>query len=321
MSFENVDPLADIARLAQSMPGPDAAAIARVEPMLIGLGPFGAALGTIAGWQGRGPRAQRLLLAAYAAPHGIARHAGDKRIAASLNAEVAAVAAGETALDRICREVGIGLKLFELALDQATPDVAEADAFAPAGLAATVAFGMEPLAERPDVIAVTSLGDGAPIAAAAVLAGLTGAPAGDWLPPQSRSRHVVDAVERAARRGAEARADPLELLRRIGARDSAAMLGAILAARHQRAVVMLDGMAALAAAAILDAVAPGAARHCLLAERPRASCARALAEALKVPALTDLGVDGQPGIAGALALGLLRNAVAAVPTERPALNA
>ena len=53
-------------------------------------------------------------------------------------------------------------------------------------------------------------------------------------------------------------ADPLEVLRRLGGREIAAMAGAILAARVERMPVLLDGFVVCAAAAILHALDPRA---------------------------------------------------------------
>ena len=57
--------------------------------------------------------------------------------------------------------------------------------------------------------------------------------------------------------------DPLEVLRRLGGREIAAIAGAILAARLQRIPVILDGYVTTAAAAILHACDPDAIDHCL----------------------------------------------------------
>uniref|UniRef100_UPI0019534CEB nicotinate-nucleotide--dimethylbenzimidazole phosphoribosyltransferase n=1 Tax=Proteus mirabilis TaxID=584 RepID=UPI0019534CEB len=62
-------------------------------------------------------------------------------------------------------------------------------------------------------------------------------------------------------------ADPLEVLRRVGGRDIAALVGAILAARLQRIPVLLDGYVVTAAAAILHALQPSSLDHCMAAHR------------------------------------------------------
>ena len=60
--------------------------------------------------------------------------------------------------------------------------------------------------------------------------------------------------------------DPLEVLRRLGGREIAAMVGAILAARIERTPVLLDGFVACAAAAVLNAIDPATLDHCMAAQ-------------------------------------------------------
>ncbi len=92
--------------------------------------------------------------------------------------------------------------------------------------------------------------------------------------------------------------DPLELLRRLGGRESAALAGAILAARTQRTPVLLDGAPAVAAAAVLAAIDPAAIAHCRLAEPHPAAAAIGLA-AVGEP---DLGLEDGAGALAALGL-------------------
>jgi nicotinate-nucleotide--dimethylbenzimidazole phosphoribosyltransferase len=56
---------------------------------------------------------------------------------------------------------------------------------------------------------------------------------------------------------------PLKILARLGGREIAAMLGAIIAARHQKIPVIIDGFVATAAAAIAYAINPASLDHCL----------------------------------------------------------
>ena len=63
------------------------------------------------------------------------------------------------------------------------------------------------------------------------------------------SQRKVAAVEAALARHREHLKDPLEMLRRLGGREVAAIAGAILAARLQRIPVILDGYVTTAAAA------------------------------------------------------------------------
>jgi nicotinate-nucleotide--dimethylbenzimidazole phosphoribosyltransferase len=103
--------------------------------------------------------------------------------------------------------------------------------------------------------------------------------------------------------------DPLEVLRRLGGREIAAMTGAILAARMNRIPVIVDGYVASAAAAVLYAMNPGALDHCLFGHvSAEPGHRKALARMEKV-ALLDLGMRLGEGTGAALAAGIVKAAV------------
>jgi nicotinate-nucleotide--dimethylbenzimidazole phosphoribosyltransferase len=99
--------------------------------------------------------------------------------------------------------------------------------------------------------------------------------------------------------------DPLEVLRRLGGREFAAVAGAIIAARSERIPVVLDGYAAVAAAAVLHAVNPGAIDHCLLAGLSGDAGQAKAASRLALKPLLDLEI-GESGVLAVLAAGLLK---------------
>jgi nicotinate-nucleotide--dimethylbenzimidazole phosphoribosyltransferase len=97
-------------------------------------------------------------------------------------------------------------------------------------------------------------------------------------------------------------------LRRLGGREIAAMAGAILAARHQRIPVLIDGYVASAAAAVLHKAEPSSLDHCVAAHcSAEFAHSRLLAKMGKRP-LLDLGMRLGEGSGAALAAGILRAA-------------
>jgi len=104
---------------------------------------------------------------------------------------------------------------------------------------------------------------------------------------------------------------PLEALRRLGARELAAMAGAVAAARHCRLPVVLDGFIATAAVAPLAVARAGRPDH-----RPARHCS---AEPGHHPARETLGLD--PLMRLDLRLGEGSGALAAVPIVRMAAAA
>jgi nicotinate-nucleotide--dimethylbenzimidazole phosphoribosyltransferase len=191
-------------------------------------------------------------LTIFAATHGLA----DSDPAEEAN-KLAALAAGGMPVNFLCGETGVGLKAFELALDMPTPDIRAADAMSERDCAATIAFGMEAVAGEPDVVLLASSGQGADLAARTVIAAVSGDSPDFWADSEPQMALALRRVGRVP--------DPLEALRRVGGRDIAALTGAILAARAQRALVILDGLPALAAAILVQALDPEAAAHCVVA--------------------------------------------------------
>src|SRR5690606_22497997 len=94
----------------------------------------------------------------------------------------------------------------------------------------------------------------------------------------------ADAVDRALALHAGALDHPLSVLARLGGREICAMLGALLAARHQKVPVIVDGYVATTAAAIAHAVNPAAINHCLFAH--------VSAESAHAKALSKMGQTG-----------------------------
>jgi nicotinate-nucleotide--dimethylbenzimidazole phosphoribosyltransferase len=104
--------------------------------------------------------------------------------------------------------------------------------------------------------------------------------------------------------------DPFEILRRLGGREIAAMVGAIIAARHQKVPVVVDGFVTSAAAAIVHAMNPRAIDHCLFSHvSAEPAHARALAAMGKTP-LLDLGMRLGEGTGAAVAASIVRAAAA-----------
>ena len=104
--------------------------------------------------------------------------------------------------------------------------------------------------------------------------------------------------------------DPLEVLRRLGGREVAAMAGAILACRVEKIPVLIDGYVATAAAAILKAANPAALDHCLIGHvSGEPGHLKAIEKLGKTPLLA-LGMRLGEGTGAALAAGIVKAAAA-----------
>jgi nicotinate-nucleotide--dimethylbenzimidazole phosphoribosyltransferase len=228
---------------------------------------------------------------------------------------VANFASGGAAVNQICAANDIALKVFELALDHPSGDIAVEPALDERGCAAAIAFGMESIAGGTDLLCVGEMGIGNTTIAAAVACGLFGGDPADWVGPGTG----VDAAGLARKADAVARAialndghlgDPLEVLRRLGGRDVAAMAGAILAARFERIPVLIDGYVATSAAAVLHCLDASALDHCLAAHRSAEPAHGRLLELIGKRPLLDLDMRLGEASGAALAVALVKTAAA-----------
>jgi len=157
------------------------------------------------------------------------------------------------------------------------------------------------------------MGIGNTTSAAAVAAAVLGGDAADWT---GRGTGVDDAglarKTDAVARGLALHAteDPLEALRCLGGRELAAMAGAIAAARHHRIPVILDGFICSAAAAVLAKAADGALDHTVAGHLSAEGAHEKLLAALGKAPLLSLGLRLGEGSGAALAIGVLKGAIA-----------
>jgi nicotinate-nucleotide--dimethylbenzimidazole phosphoribosyltransferase len=103
--------------------------------------------------------------------------------------------------------------------------------------------------------------------------------------------------------------DPLEILRRLGGREFAAIAGAVLAARTEKIPVILDGYAAMAAAAVLHRGNPIAIDHCRLASTPVEPAQTKLASLIGLKPLLAFDAGGSGGAGAAIAMMAVKNAL------------
>jgi nicotinate-nucleotide--dimethylbenzimidazole phosphoribosyltransferase len=316
-------PFDDIRALLALMPDLDAKAVAAVRARDRQLTKPPGSLGRLeeivewlAAVQGLAPPAvTQPLVAIFAANHGVVAKGVSPYPAEVTRQMLANFSAGGAAINQICATFDIGLKVFDLALDIPTDDITEGPAMDEAACAATMAFGMEALAGGTDLLVLGEMGIGNTTIAAAIYHGLYGGAAGDWVgrgtgvdeAGLARKRAAVEAAVALHRPNLK---DPLEVLRRLGGREVAAIAGAILAARTQRVPVVLDGYVVCAAAAILHALDPASLDHCLAGHLSAEGAHAEVLRRLGKRPLLDLGMRLGEGSGGALAVATIKAALA-----------
>jgi len=224
----------------------------------------------LACWQGDPhPTVKRPLVAVFAANHKVVEENVSALPPGATVQMVQSCSDGGAAINQICASFDMGLKVFDLALEIPTENITADAAMDEKTAAATIAFGMEAIAGGTDLLCIGEMGIGNTTIASAIYHALYGGKASDWcssgtgLDKEGLSRKI-DVVERAVAFHKDHLDDPLEILRRLGGREIAAMMGAILAARFERIPVIIDGFVATAAAALLHKMSPETLDHCMV---------------------------------------------------------
>jgi nicotinate-nucleotide--dimethylbenzimidazole phosphoribosyltransferase len=270
----------------------------------------------LARWQGRAtPALDHVEVLVFAGNHGVVAQGVSPYPQAVTAQMVANFAAGGAAINQLAHVADARLRVIPLALETPTRDFTIEPAMDDAGFLEAVKAGLDAVVPGTDLLALGEMGIGNTTAAAATAAALFGGGGARWAgrgtglddAGLARKRVVIDA---ALAHHAQAIADPLDVAITFGGRELAALLGAVLAARLQRVPVLLDGFVCTAAAAPLFRLAPSALDHCRLAHRSAEAGHLALAAELGLDPLLDLGMRLGEASGAALAVPLLRAAVA-----------
>jgi nicotinate-nucleotide--dimethylbenzimidazole phosphoribosyltransferase len=315
-------PFDDIRDLLKQMPTADVDAVAKVKVRDSQLTKPPGALGRLeditewlAAWQQRStPRVEHPVVAVFAGNHGVVAQGVAAYPQAVTAQMVANFQSDGAAVNQICKTFDLGLKVFELALEVPTQDITQDAAMTEKDCAATMAYGMEAIANGCDLLCIGEMGIGNTTIAAALAHGLFGGSAVDWVGPGTGVdaeglKRKADAVTRAVALHQSHLNDPLEVLRRLGGRELAAMAGAILGARLNHVPVLIDGYVATAAAAVLFKANPRALDHCMAAHVSAEPAHKMLLKHLGLVPLLDLGMRLGEASGAALAAGIVRAAV------------
>ena len=223
--------------------------------------------------------------------------------------------AGGAAINQICNVFGAKMDVISLDLDRPTQDFTQGSAMSENDLLVALQTGWRAVDPTADLFIAGEMGIGNTTSAAAIVAALYGGGAIAWV---GRGTGIDDAgltlkrslVDAGLARHKDVFGDPLAILQTLGGREIAAMVGAIASARLHRIPVLLDGFICASSAAVLQAINPSALDH---TQAGHVSAEGAHAELLsklgKKPILS-VGLRLGEGSGGALAIGVLKAAVA-----------
>ena len=267
-----------------------------------------------AGWQGNGrPSLNNPQVIVFAGNHGICAQGVSAFPPEVTEQMVANFEHGGAAINQLSKAFGAKMDVHALELDRPTADFTQSPAMTEAEVVAALAIGWAAVDPNADLLVTGEMGIGNTTSAAAVAAAVLGGTAADWT---GRGTGVDDAgLTRKTAVVAQGLAlheisDPLEALRCLGGRELAAMAGAIAAARAHRIPVILDGFICSAAAATLFKAEEGALDHCVAGHLSAEGAHENLLNALGKEPLLRLGLRLGEGSGAALAIGVLKGAVA-----------
>jgi len=315
--------VADFEVALAALPRPHEAAIAAARARQAQLTKPAGSLGRLedialflAGWQGRAsPALDRARAVVFAGNHGVTAQ-GISAFPADVTAQmVANFANGGAAINALARTAGLDLHVVPLDLDRPTRDFTQAPAMSEGECLTALSAGAATVEPGLDLFVPGEMGIGNSTAAAALCARSFGGEIAGWVGPgtgldSAGVRHKISVIEKALAFHADAPRTPFETLRRLGGREIAAMAGAVLRARQLRVPVVLDGFIGCAAIAPLAAAVPAIADHCLAGHCSAEPGHVRLLTRLGLDPLLRLGMRLGEGSGAAVAVAVIRAAVA-----------
>ncbi len=221
---------------------------------------------------------------------------------------------GGAAINQLAKSAGATMNVHALDLDTPTADFTKAPAMDEQELLSALRTGWQAVDPTADLLVVGEMGIGNTTPAAAIACALFGGEAAEWTGRgtgvddaglANKTRVVAEGVALHGQAG-----DGLDILRCLGGREIAAMAGAIAAARVLRIPVILDGFICSAAAACLADVTEGALDHTIAGHQSAEGAHGAVLARLGKEPLLNLGLRLGEGSGGALAINILKSAVA-----------
>jgi nicotinate-nucleotide--dimethylbenzimidazole phosphoribosyltransferase len=315
--------LAAFEHLLRAMPKANDAAIAAAQDRNMQLTKPPGALGRledvaiwVAGWQGTDrPHVDHPQVLIFAGNHGVTAQ-GVSAFPAEVTVQmVANFKAGGAAINQLSKCFGASMAVHAIELDRPTCDFTKTAAMTESETVEALTIGWNAVDPKADLLVVGEMGIGNTTVAAAMAHALFGGEAADWV---GRGTGVSDeglalkarVVAQAVALHHDAKSNPLEVLRCLGGREIAGMVGAMARARDLRIPLILDGFIACSAAAILHATTDGALDHAIAGHQSAEAAHGRLLAILDKQPLLGLGLRLGEGSGAALAMGIVKAAVA-----------
>ena len=268
----------------------------------------------LASWQGKvKPSLASAQAIVFAGNHGICAQ-GVNPFPQEVTAQmVANFTTGGAAINQLCKVSGAELDVVPLSLEIPTANFVEQEALTEDELCSVMSAGAQAVNLDTDILLLGEMGIGNSTVSSALAASVFGGDVARWVGPGTGSDEAGIARKQAVIElglKKHGRRTGLSALLAFGGREQAAICGAVLAARMARIPVILDGFICSAAAAPLFGMAPNSLDHCLVGHVSAEPGHKHLLEAMGKLAILQLDMRLGEGTGAAVALSVLRGAVA-----------
>ena len=220
---------------------------------------------------------------------------------------------GGAAMNQLCNLSGAELTVKPLSLDSPTQDFTQTKAMSMTELIDAMSAGIKSVNRSANIILLGEMGIGNSTVSSALAASVFGGRVADWVGAGTGSdekgiaRKICIIEEGIAKHGL---CPDLTAILAFGGREQAAICGAILAARSASIPVLLDGFICTAAAAPLYAISSSLLDHCLVGHKSAEPGHQKLLQLMNKKPILDLNMRLGEGTGAALALNILKAAVA-----------
>lgn len=220
---------------------------------------------------------------------------------------------GGAAMNQLCTLSGAELTVKPLSLDSPTQDFTQTKAMSMTELLDAMSAGIKSVNRSANIVLLGEMGIGNSTVSSALAASIFGGRVSDWVGVGTGSdkkgvAHKIGIIEEGiAKHGL---CSDLSAILAFGGREQAAICGAILAARSASIPVLLDGFICTAAAAPLYAMSSSLLDHCLVGHKSAEPGHQKLLQLMNKKPILDLNMRLGEGTGAALALGILKAAVA-----------
>lgn len=257
---------------------------------------------------GRSPSIHRPSATFFAGTHAL-ENLLDQSADTYLLEQVTSISEGSAYINRLCHQHDVGLKVFDLALQIPVEDISKDAALDEKSCAGTIAFGMEAIAGGADLLCVAALEKLPTLSAIAILSALSEKSFEDLLEMRPEGEEAAKTNLSNALAIVEGhQSNPLEVLRRLGGRETAAICGAILAARSQHIPVLIDGPTALASALVLYRLEASSIEHVKFAQIPNQASMAEVMQSINLEAVMPYSLASKAEEGVILGAGILKSA-------------